>query len=62
MAKYEVCEHCKGWVNTESTPHEVIQHHNGREVFVHYYSCSRLYREKENGNIKSYHRGDHWFA
>lgn len=56
--KYEVCAHCKGYINTEVTSYEVIVLHSGEEVYAHYAHCGRWFREANNGEIKSWHRGD----
>jgi len=56
--KYEVCVHCKGYINTEVTSFEVIVLHSGEEVFAHYAHCGRWFREANNGEVKHWHRGD----
>lgn len=58
MGTYQVCAQCRGWLNTDYTPHEVIYLHDGKEVHVHYYACAPRFKEEQNGHVKSWVRGD----
>ena len=62
MSDFKVCEHCKSWVNTERSPHEVLTLKDGRTVYVHYYVCAALFKQEMNGQVEKWVRGEIRYA
>lgn len=56
MPRYEQCAQCSGWINTEQSSFDVLQMHDGRELFAHHDYCAWRYVDDHIKDIKAQHQ------